>query len=42
MNRYLFGGLCFIEKYGKKKYKIREISDSVKFSRTIVSKCLKK
>ena len=29
MNRYLFEVLCFVEKNGKKKYEIREISDSI-------------
>lgn len=40
MNRYLFEVLCFIEKNGKKKYEIREISDSIQISGTMVSKCL--
>ena len=40
MNRYLFELLTFIEKHGNKKFFVREISDSIKISGTMVSKCL--
>ena len=40
MTRYLFELLTYIEKKGKKAYSIRELSDSLCISGSIVSKCI--
>ena len=40
MDRYLFEVLTYIEREGKKKYSIRELSDTIKISGTTVKKCL--
>lgn len=40
MERNIFEVLCYLEKNGKKKYSVREISDSVMISGDIVLKCI--
>lgn len=40
MTRYLFEFLAYIEKNGKKAYSIRELSDCLCISGSVVSKCM--
>ena len=42
MNRYEFELLTFIEKNGEQDYSMRKLSDSIKISGRVISKCLKK